>query len=160
MEPPSIPGRFTVTRAPLGYKNVHVTDELGRVNRTVEIDPERAHLVTWAFYRYAEGDPTLRTLLDELTDRGLTTRATPKWPSKPLNVTTLHKLLRNPYYKGEVHYRGAAYPGLQSRWSTPRPGRGCKTSSRRTTPPEPTSGPTSTTCGAASTAAAVDPGSW
>jgi site-specific DNA recombinase len=102
----------TVTRAPLGYKNVHVTDGLGRVNRTVEIDPARAHLVTWAFYRYAEGDPTLRTLLEELTDRGLTTRATPKWPSKPLNVTTLHKLLRNPYYKGEVHYRGAAYPGL------------------------------------------------
>jgi site-specific DNA recombinase len=102
----------TVTRAPLGYKNVHVTDELGRVNRTVEIDPARAHQVTWAFYRYAEGDPTLRTLLDELTDRGLTTTATPKWPSKPLNVTTLHKLLRNPYYKGEVHYRGAAYPGL------------------------------------------------
>lgn len=104
----------TVTRAPLGYKNVHVTDELGRVNRTVEIDPTRAHLVTWAFYLYAEGDATLSTLLDELTDRGLTTRATPKWHSKPLNVTSLHNLLRNPYYKGEVHYRGAAYPGLHA----------------------------------------------
>ena len=102
----------TVSRAPLGYRNVHLTDELGRINRTVEIDPERAHLVTWAFYRYAEGDPTLRTVLEELTARGLMTRATPKWPSKPLTVTTLHKLLRNPYYKGEVHYRGVAYPGL------------------------------------------------
>ena len=49
----------TVSRAPLGYRNVHVTDELGRVNRTVEIDPERAHLITWAFYRYAEGDCSL-----------------------------------------------------------------------------------------------------
>lgn len=102
----------TVTRAPLGYKNVHVTDELGRVNRTVEIDPARAHLITWAFYRYAEGDTTLRLLLDELTDRGLTTRATPKWPSKPLAVTALQALIRNPYYKGEIHYRGVAYPGL------------------------------------------------
>jgi site-specific DNA recombinase len=102
----------TVARAPLGYRNVHVTDELGRVNRTVEIDPGRAHLVTWAFYRYAEGDATIRILLDELTDRGLTTRATPKWPSKPLSVAGLHNLLRNPYYKGEVHYRGVAYPGL------------------------------------------------
>jgi site-specific DNA recombinase len=102
----------TVSRAPLGYKNIHVSDELGRVNRTVEIDPGRAHLITWAFYRYAEGDPTLRSLLDELTDRGLTTRATPKWPSKPLTVMGLHRLLRNPYYKGEVHYRGVAYPGL------------------------------------------------
>ena len=73
---------------------------------------ERAHLVTWAFYRYAEGDATIRTLLDELTARGLRTRPTPKWPSKALTVTFLHKLLRNPYYKGEIHYRGAIYPGL------------------------------------------------
>lgn len=102
----------TVTRAPLGYRNVHVADRLGRINRTVEIGPERAHLITWAFYRYAEGDPTLRTLLYELTDRGLTTRATPKWPSKPLTIAALHKLLRNPYYKGEIRYRGVAYPGL------------------------------------------------
>ena len=102
----------TVSRAPLGYRNVHVTDELGRVNRTVEIDTERAHLITWAFFRYSEGDPTLRALLNELTARGLTTRATPKWPSKPLTITGLHKLLRNPYYKGEIHYRGVTYPGL------------------------------------------------
>ena len=102
----------TVSRAPLGYKNVHVTDELGRVNRSVDIDADRAHLVTWAFYRYAEGDSTLRTLLDELTARGLRSRPTPKWPSKPLTVTALHKLLRNPYYKGEIHYRGAIYPGI------------------------------------------------
>jgi site-specific DNA recombinase len=101
----------TVSRAPLGYKNVHVPDELGRINRTVEIDPERAHLITWAFYRYAEGDATIRTVLDELTDRGLTTRATPKWPSKPLTLVGLHKLLHNPYYKGEVRYRGVSYPG-------------------------------------------------
>ena len=101
----------TVTRAPLGYKNVHVSDDLGRVNRTVEIDPERSHLITWAFYRYAEGDCSLSILLEQLTDRGLTTRATPKWPSKPLSISSIHKLLRNPYYKGEIHYRGVIYPG-------------------------------------------------
>jgi site-specific DNA recombinase len=68
----------TVTRAPLGYKNIHLTDELGRINRTVQVDPERAHLITWAFYRYAEGDCSLSILLEQLTARGLTTRATPK----------------------------------------------------------------------------------
>jgi len=101
----------TVTRAPLGYRNVHVTDDLGRAYRTVEIDPERAHLITWAFFRYAEGDCSLSILLDQLTARGLTTRATPRWPSKALSVMTLHKLLRNPYYKGEIHYRSVIYPG-------------------------------------------------
>jgi site-specific DNA recombinase len=102
----------TVTRAPLGYKNIHVSDELGRVNRTVDIDAERAHLITWAFYRYAEGDCSLSILLDELTNRGLTTRATPKWPSKPLTITGVHKLLKNAYYKGEIHYKGVIYPGV------------------------------------------------
>ena len=102
----------TVARAPLGYKNIHVPDELGRVNRTVEIDAARAHLVTWAFYRYAEGDATLRTLVEQLTARGLATRATPKWPSKPLTVMSLHRMLRHPYYKGEIRYRGVTYPGL------------------------------------------------
>ena len=101
----------TVTRAPLGYKNVHVTDDLGRINRTVEIDAERSTHITWAFYRYAEGDCSLSILLDQLTDRGLTTRATPKWPSKPLSITALHKVLKNPYYKGEIHYKGVIYPG-------------------------------------------------
>lgn len=102
----------TVGRAPLGYKNVHLTDELGRINRTVHVDPDRAHLITWAFYRYAEGDCSLNLLLKELTARGLTTRPTPKWPSKPLGVSTLHKLLHNPYYKGQIIYGGAVYPGI------------------------------------------------
>ena len=102
----------TVTRAPLGYKNVHLTDELGRINRTVQVDPERAHLITWAFYRYAEGDCSLSILLDQLTARGLTTRPTPKWPAKPLTITTLHKLLHNPYYKGQVRYKGVCYDGV------------------------------------------------
>ncbi len=101
----------TVTRAPLGYKNIHVTDELGRINRTVEVDVERAQLITWAFFRYAEGDCSLSLLQEQLTARGLTTRATPKWPSKPVSTTALHKILRNPYYKGEVRYQGITYPG-------------------------------------------------
>ena len=101
----------TVTRAPLGYKNVHLTDDLGRINRTVQIDAGRAHHITWAFYRYAEGDCSLSILLEQLTARGLTTRPTPKWPARPLTTTTLHKLLHNPYYKGQVRYKGICYDG-------------------------------------------------
>ena len=39
----------TVTKAPIGYRNVGVRDEFGREVRTVEIDEERARLVRWAF---------------------------------------------------------------------------------------------------------------
>ena len=98
----------------------HLTDEHGRINRTVHVDPDRAHLITWAFYRYAEGDCSLNVLLQELTARGLTTRPTPKWPSKSLSVSTLHKVLHNPYYKGQITYGGTIYPGVHEPLVDPR----------------------------------------
>src|SRR5699024_8804301 len=36
---------------------------------------------------------------------------TPKRPSKPLAVSSVHRLLTNPYYKGDVIYRGTRYKG-------------------------------------------------
>jgi len=135
----------TVTRAPLGYKNVHLTDELGRINRTVQIDAERAHLITWAFYRYAEGDCSLSILLEQLTARGLTTRPTPKWPARPLTITTLHKLLHNPYYKGQVRYKGVCYDGVHEPLVDPATWQQVRTCWPPTTSPEPTSAPTCTT---------------
>lgn len=65
----------------------------------------------WAFEAYASGDWTLRPLLNELTRRGLTSPGTRKVPEKALEVSHLHKLLRHPYYKGIVRYRGIEYPG-------------------------------------------------
>ena len=32
----------TVSKAPLGYKNVHIVDDKGREDRTFELDEERA----------------------------------------------------------------------------------------------------------------------
>jgi hypothetical protein len=65
----------------------------------------------WAFQAYGSGEWSLRPLLDELTRRGLKSPATRKTPAKKLEVSHLHKLLRHPYYKGIVRYRGAEYPG-------------------------------------------------
>ena len=62
----------TPGRAPIGYLNVRRTVE-GREPRSVEIDPERGPLMAWAFEAYATGDWTIRRLLAELTERGLTT---------------------------------------------------------------------------------------
>ncbi|WP_157103278.1 recombinase family protein [Neomicrococcus aestuarii] len=101
----------TPMRAPVGYLNVRRTDEQGREVRTVEVDPERAPLVRWAFETYAKGDTSVTGLLRDLTARGLTTVPSPKRPSKALGKNTLYKLLTNPYYAGVIRYKGALHPG-------------------------------------------------
>ncbi|MGO1267564.1 MAG: recombinase family protein [Microbacterium gubbeenense] len=101
----------TPTKAPIGYLNVRKRDEVGRELRTIEIDPDRAPLVTWAFRAYATGDWSITRLRDELRARGLVSLPTPKRPSKPLGSGSLHRMLSNPYYKGDVVYRGVTYNG-------------------------------------------------
>jgi site-specific DNA recombinase len=100
----------TIGKAPLGYLNVRRV-ESGRELRTVEIDPVRGPLMQWAFETYATGEWSVQRLLDELTLRGLETSPTANRPSRPLYHSHLHKLLRHPYYKGIVRYRGVEYDG-------------------------------------------------
>ena len=104
----------TPMRAPVGYLNVRRTDEQGREIRTVEVDPERAPLIRWAFETYAKGETSVPGLLRDLTARGLTTVPSPKRPSKPLGKNTLYKLLTNPYYAGVIRYKGALHPGAHA----------------------------------------------
>ena len=101
----------TVSKAPLGYINVHKVDELGREYRTVELDEERAPFVRQAFELYATGEWTVNDLAAHLALRGFDTRATPKIPSKPMDKGALNKLLVNPYYTGQVLFHGALFPG-------------------------------------------------
>lgn len=101
----------TPSKAPVGYLNVHLRNEMGRVVRTVQVDPDRAELVRWAFQAYATGNWTLSQLHDELVARGLTIPATPKRPAKPISLSSLHRMLANPYYKGDIIYRGVKYAG-------------------------------------------------
>jgi len=104
----------TPTRAPIGYLNTRTTDPQGHEVRDVEIDPERADLIRFAFTAYATGDWSLSTLARELETRGLTTRPTPSQPAKPLTTTGLHKILTNPYYHGAVTFRGVTYDGAHT----------------------------------------------
>lgn len=101
----------TIGKAPVGYLNALSRDELGREVRSVVIDEQRAPHIRWAFQAYASGDWSISQLADELVDRGLTSPPTPRRPSKPLALSTVHRILTNPYYKGDVVYKGVAYPG-------------------------------------------------
>jgi site-specific DNA recombinase len=104
-------GGGTVSRAPLGYRNIRTTDGEGREFRTVVVDEDRAPLVRLAFSLYATGDWTMATLAEHLADRGLTTLGTPRIPSVPITAPKLNKLLLNPYYKGCLPFKGAIHPG-------------------------------------------------
>ncbi len=101
----------TPGKPPLGYRNVRAINADGREVRTIELDPERAELIRWAFEAYATGDWTLVRLLAELELRGLTNLPTPKFPIRPIRPSHLYLILTHPYYKGEVVWRGARYPG-------------------------------------------------
>jgi site-specific DNA recombinase len=106
-----VQGGGTISKAPLGYRNIRTTDSEGREFRTVALDEERAPLMRLAFELYATGNWTLAALADHLADRGLTTLATPRVASVPIDGKKLNKLLINPYYKGLVKFRDAYHPG-------------------------------------------------
>ena len=99
-----------ISKAPLGYRNTTTTSN-GREAHVATIDPDRAELITWAFDAYATGRYTLKSLTAELQDRGLTTQATASLPSRPVSVQSLHRILSNPFYTGQVVYRDCLYPG-------------------------------------------------
>lgn len=99
-----------ITRAPLGYLNTRrITN--GREERTASLDEQRAPLIRYAFQAYSSGDWSLKTLTRELNERGLTTLATARTASAPVQVRTVHGILTNPFYTGVITYRGVTYPG-------------------------------------------------
>lgn len=101
----------TPSRAPLGYLNVRIQTNDGREFRTVSVDPERAPHVLWVFESYATGEWSVAQLVAALDERGLRTRPTPSRPSAVPTVTSFHRILSNPYYKGIVTLNGAQHMG-------------------------------------------------
>ncbi len=101
----------TAGLAPIGYCNVGVTDAQGRFSRGVEIDPVRAPMVRWAFQHYAQGHATLVSLAESLKILGLTAVPRPGQDVRPFGASSVHRMLRNPYYMGIVRFRGVEYPG-------------------------------------------------
>lgn len=68
-------------------------------------------MVTWAFQVFASGQWTTTQLHRELIRRGLTSPPSPRRRSKPIGMSTVHRILTNPYYKGDVRYKGVTFKG-------------------------------------------------
>lgn len=101
----------SVGRAPIGYLNVREKFE-GREVRTVAVDPVRGPLVRMAFELYATGKYGFHALIAALSDAGLRTRPTKRYPAgTPLSLNSLGNLLRDRYYLGYVAYREVEYQG-------------------------------------------------
>ena len=91
-----------VGKAPYGYQNVR-KDGRG----IVEVDPVAGDNVRRMFRLFAFEPLTLDTLVDRLHQEGRTFRAsTPKFPR-----SSIHNILRDRAYIGEIEYRGQWYPG-------------------------------------------------
>lgn len=103
----------TPGKAPVGYLNIRRRVE-GREIRTVEIDPDRAPHVRWAFEAYATGEWTLRGLTIALADRGLTTVPSAEHREKPLSLSQVHRLLRNRYYIGVLTWDAVEHAGAHT----------------------------------------------
>jgi site-specific DNA recombinase len=123
----------TPTRAPIGYLNVRKLVE-GQEIRTIEIDPERHALVSWAFEAYATGEWSLRNLANELESRGLTFRPSAKQVARPVPANKLHQILRSRYYIGFVSYSGVEYEGKHPKLTDFETFKLCRPSSKSTAP--------------------------
>ncbi len=91
-------------KASYGYRNVRAN---GR--RVVEVDPEAAANVRRIFQLYAYENQTLEGVVARLHDEGAVYRAsTPRF-----NRTSVHNVLKDRSYIGEIRYRNAWYSGKQ-----------------------------------------------
>jgi len=89
-------------KAPYGYRNVRTN---GR--SLVEVDPVAAMNVRRLFQLYAYENCTLDRVVTRLADEGLVYR-----PGVPrFSRTSVHNMLRDRSYIGEVQYRGGWHPG-------------------------------------------------
>lgn len=101
----------TPSRAPIGYRNVRALTDDGREYRTVEVDEAKAAMIRWAFHTYAAGDTSLSQVTASLNLLGLKSGTISGKQGPGMTVSMVQRMLRNPYYKGIIAWRGVEYPG-------------------------------------------------
>lgn len=100
----------TIGVAPIGYLNT-IQRVNGRDIKGIAIDPERAPFIQWAYVTYAAGECSIARLTAALAQRGLRSRQTRCYASRPLSEAQIHRLLANPYYMGKLVHKGVIYDG-------------------------------------------------
>jgi len=88
--------------APLGYLNVMNNNRISYV----KLDPDRAPTVKQMFNRVVEKGQSGRVLKRWLDQIGFTTRS-----DKPIALSKIYTILRNPFYYGEFEFDGKKYKG-------------------------------------------------
>ena len=77
----------------------------GRQVSAPALDPDRHHFVTLAFELYASGEYSISRLVNELYRLGLRSYPTRRYPEGKVGTAALQRLLRNPYYAGQLIYK-------------------------------------------------------
>lgn len=90
-------------KAPIGYLNI--TDENG--NKDVIIDPHRGPYIQKIFELYSTGNYSMQTLASHIGINGLRSNT----PSKnKLKTRQIESILKNPFYYGQLTFKGELYP--------------------------------------------------
>ena len=88
------------SKAPLGYLNVEVDNK-----KTIIVDPATAPLVKQIFTKYATGTYSVYKAAEDLRKANvISSRGT------HVSVSTIHRILQNPFYYGEMIVRGEQRP--------------------------------------------------
>ncbi len=96
--------------APIGYINIAQRID-GVEVKSVVVDEDKAPHIQWAFQQYATGEWSISALRDALEERGLKTRETTKYAGQPLSNSQVHRMLTQPYYKGQIRFKGLLFDG-------------------------------------------------
>ena len=89
------------SNAPLGYLN-------NKVDKTIEVDTERAPFIKELFQKVASRKYSIRALANELYEQGLKSKKT----GAKVGKSTLYRTINNPFYYGEFYWKGVLYKGI------------------------------------------------
>jgi DNA invertase Pin-like site-specific DNA recombinase len=101
----------TIGHAPIGYLDVKEEFEGRKVN-TVAVDPDRGTYITHMAELYATGRYSFAEIRQILTEQGLRTRPTKKYPAgTPISIGSIGKILSDRYYCGYITHNNIEYKG-------------------------------------------------